>query len=112
MLSPFFSRLPLPIFKLIQSQDSAFFPIPGIDSVLVQLDRLEAPFLFDQEDRALIRKIFTQRRKQIGSLIKKESTDVKEKIDRWLLANKLDRHLRPEQISAINWQQLAAEPKQ
>jgi len=89
-----------------------FFPIPGIDSVLVQLDRLEAPFLFGQEDRALIRKIFTQRRKQIGSLIKKESTDVKEKIDRWLLANKLDRHLRPEQISAINWQQLAAEPKQ
>ena len=25
-----------------------FFPVPGIDSVLVQMDRLEEPFLFNQ----------------------------------------------------------------
>ena len=84
-----------------------FFPIPGIDSVLVKMNRLEKPFLFNQEDRALIRRIFTQRRKQIGSLIKKEDPKVKERIDSWLDSNKLARNLRPEQIGAEHWQLLA-----
>ena len=84
-----------------------FFPIPGIDSVLVQMDRLQKPFLFSQEDRSLIRRIFTQRRKQIGSLIKKEEPKVKERINRWLESNELTRNLRPEQIEAKHWQLLA-----
>ena len=84
-----------------------FFPIPGIDSVLVQMDRLQKPFLFNQEDRSLIRRIFTQRRKQIGSLIKKEEPNVKERINRWLESNELARNLRPEQIEAKQWQLLA-----
>ena len=84
-----------------------FFPIPGIDSVLVQMDRLQKPFHFNQEDRSLIRRIFTQRRKQIGSLIKKEEPNVKERINRWLESNELARNLRPEQIEAKQWQLLA-----
>jgi 16S rRNA (adenine1518-N6/adenine1519-N6)-dimethyltransferase len=84
-----------------------FFPIPGIDSVLVKMNRLEKPFLFKQEDRSLIRRIFTQRRKQIGSLTKKEDPAVKERINRWLDSNKLARNLRPEQIGPEHWQLLA-----
>jgi 16S rRNA A1518/A1519 N6-dimethyltransferase RsmA/KsgA/DIM1 with predicted DNA glycosylase/AP lyase activity len=36
-----------------------FFPIPGIDSVLVQMERLTKPFLYQQEDRTLDTKEFS-----------------------------------------------------
>ena len=80
-----------------------FFPVPGIDSVLVQMDRLEEPFLFNQNVRALIRRIFTQRRKQIGSIIKKEKPEVEEILELWITKQKLARNLRPEQISPEQW---------
>ena len=84
-----------------------FFPIPGIDSVLVKMNRLENPFLFNQKTRALIRKIFTQRRKQIGSLIKKEGGETKQILEKWISGQNLSRSLRPEQISPEEWRALA-----
>ena len=84
-----------------------FFPIPGIDSVLVQMNRLPAPFLYNQKTRTLIRKIFTQRRKQIGSLVKKEEPDTKKILEMWISEQNLSRNLRPEQISPDQWRALA-----
>jgi 16S rRNA (adenine1518-N6/adenine1519-N6)-dimethyltransferase len=84
-----------------------FFPIPGIDSVLVQMNRLPSPFLYNQKTRTLIRKIFTQRRKQIGSLVKKEEPDIKEILEMWISEQNLSRNLRPEQISPEQWRALA-----
>ena len=84
-----------------------FFPIPGIDSVLVQMNRLPSPFLYNQKTRTLIRKIFTQRRKQIGSLVKKEEPDIKEILEMWISEQNLSRNLRPEQISPEQWKALA-----
>ena len=84
-----------------------FFPIPGIDSVLVQMNRLPAPFLYNQKTRTLIRKIFTQRRKQIGSLVKKEESDTKKILEMWISEQNLSRNLRPEQISPEQWRALA-----
>ena len=84
-----------------------FFPIPGIDSVLVQMDRLPAPFLYNQKTRTLIRKIFTQRRKQIGSLVKKEEPDTKKILEMWIAEQNLSRNMRPEQISPDQWRALA-----
>ena len=84
-----------------------FFPIPGIDSVLVQMDRLPAPFLYNQKTRTLIRKIFTQRRKQIGSLVKKEEPDTKKILEMWISEQNLSRNMRPEQISPDQWRALA-----
>ncbi|MBT5717642.1 MAG: ribosomal RNA small subunit methyltransferase A [Opitutae bacterium] len=84
-----------------------FFPIPGIDSVLVKMNRLETPFLFNQKTRSLIRKIFTQRRKQIGSLIKKEEEETKQILEKWIANQNLSRNLRPEQISPEEWRALA-----
>ncbi|MGC9450829.1 MAG: 16S rRNA (adenine(1518)-N(6)/adenine(1519)-N(6))-dimethyltransferase RsmA [Oceanipulchritudo sp.] len=50
---------------------SCFYPVPGVDSMLLHLKLREQPFLFSQPDRDLIRQLFTQRRKQIGSLLQK-----------------------------------------
>ena len=84
-----------------------FFPVPGIDSVLAQMDRLEEPFLYDQKIRSLIRKIFTLRRKQIGSIIKREKPENREVLEKWISIEKIPHNLRPEQISSDKWIALA-----
>jgi 16S rRNA (adenine1518-N6/adenine1519-N6)-dimethyltransferase len=97
-------------FKQVQTHPvprQCFFPIPGIDSVLVHMERLEKTFLYSESDRSLIRKIFTQRRKQISSLVKKEKSEIRERLENWLLTNQIAGNLRPEQISAEKWQTLA-----
>ena len=84
-----------------------FHPVPGIDSMLVRLDRLKNPFLFSKDDRVLIRKIFTQRRKQIGALAKKENNSVREIMLKWLDDMNLPSNFRPEQIKADAWRELS-----
>jgi 16S rRNA A1518/A1519 N6-dimethyltransferase RsmA/KsgA/DIM1 with predicted DNA glycosylase/AP lyase activity len=74
--------------------------------MLVRLDRLENPFLFSKDDRVLIRKIFTQRRKQIGALAKKENSSVREIMLKWLDDLNLPKNFRPEQIEADAWREL------
>lgn len=96
-------------FKLTHSHTvprQCFFPIPGIDSALVKMDRLQNPFLFPKKDRILIRQIFTQRRKQIGSLANKAEQQNKNKINQWIEKLNLARNLRPEQIEPTEWQKL------
>ena len=97
-------------FKQVQTHPvprQCFFPIPGIDSVLVQMERLEKTFLYSASDRSLIRRIFTQRRKQISSLVKKEKSEIRDRLESWLLSCQIAGNLRPEQISAEKWQALA-----
>ena len=97
-------------FKQVQTHPvprQCFFPIPGIDSVLVQMERLEKTFLYSASDRSLIRRIFTQRRKQISSLVKKEKSEIRDRLESWLLSCQIAGNLRPEQISADKWQALA-----
>jgi 16S rRNA (adenine1518-N6/adenine1519-N6)-dimethyltransferase len=52
---------------------SCFYPVPGVDSMLLYLRRKPDPVLVAQSTRNLVRSIFTQRRKQIGSLLQKDS---------------------------------------
>ena len=47
-----------------------FYPVPAVDSVLLNLVRKSKPFVFKKETKLKIRKIFTRRRKQIGTLQK------------------------------------------
>lgn len=84
-----------------------FFPVPAVDSVLARMDRLSKPFLFSPSDRALIRRIFTQRRKQIGSIARQEEESGRIKILSWLEKNGISPTLRPEQIEASKWMELA-----
>ncbi|MDA7823480.1 16S rRNA (adenine(1518)-N(6)/adenine(1519)-N(6))-dimethyltransferase RsmA [Opitutales bacterium] len=84
-----------------------FFPAPSIDSVLLRMDRLENRFPFPNHVRVLIRRIFTQRRKQLGSLIKNEDSAVQEVMHCWLKKQNLCPSIRPEKISCAEWTELA-----
>jgi len=85
-----------------------FHPVPSVDSVLARMDILPDPFLFSAPDRALIRRIFTQRRKQIGSIARQEDDATRSGILDWLKGNELDQTLRPEQIEPEAWIGLAS----
>jgi 16S rRNA (adenine1518-N6/adenine1519-N6)-dimethyltransferase len=85
-----------------------FFPAPSVDSVLLRMDRLPQPIEFSKSARELVRRIFTQRRKQIGSLIKKEPEPINEVMQGWLAEEGLCPTLRPEKIEVCQWATLAS----
>jgi 16S rRNA (adenine1518-N6/adenine1519-N6)-dimethyltransferase len=80
-----------------------FHPAPAVDSVLLRLDKLPQPFVFPRSVRLLIRRIFTQRRKQLGSLIKKEPKDLSDVLLAWLERNAICPTIRPEKITVFQW---------
>ena len=67
------------------------------------MDLLGDPFLFSAIHRALIRRIFTRRRKQIGAIAKQEDDATRSGILDWLNDNELSQTLRPEQIEPEAW---------
>lgn len=83
-----------------------FYPAPAVDSMLIRMDLKEDAFLFSSATRALIRKIFTQRRKQLGSLARKEAPEIKEIILPWLAQGEHPSSSRPEQIPSSDWKRL------
>ncbi len=83
-----------------------FHPAPAVDSVLLRLDRCPEPFLFPEETRALIRRLFTRRRKQMGGLAKAEDEETRERLETWFVRENLSPTLRPEQIPAQYWHSL------
>ena len=85
-----------------------FFPAPSVDSVLLRMDRLPQPIEFSKSARELVRRIFTQRRKQIGSLIKKEPEPIIEVMQGSLAEEGLCPTLRPEKIEVCQWATLAS----
>ena len=85
---------------------TCFHPQPEVDSVLLRLDRKEAPCPLPRATRELIRRLFTRRRKQIGGLARTEEAKTRAAIEAWLSDQNLSPTLRPEQIAAAAWQQL------
>ena len=85
-----------------------FYPAPKIDSVLLRLDRQECPVRFSVTDRDLVRRIFTRRRKQLGSLCKSDSNPKAYKWFEQLVAAEIKLTVRPEELSIERWQDLAA----
>ena len=89
---------------------SCFFPVPGVDSLLLHLRRKDHAILFCAASRKLIRQVFTQRRKQIGSLLQKEPH-----LQMWLDSLpdfECSRTTRPESIPLEAWLALDAVLKQ
>ena len=80
-----------------------FFPAPSVDSALLRMDRLENRFPFPKDVRVLIRRVFTQRRKQLGSLIKKETKELGDILLDWLERNALCPTIRPEKVTVTHW---------
>ena len=80
---------------------TCFYPVPGVDSLLLHLKLKSNPVLLGRQTRELVRKLFTQRRKQIGSLI--SSID---ELQRWLEMLpqfECSRASRPESIPVEAW---------
>lgn len=90
-----------------------FFPVPAVESYLLNLARRPAPFRFAPEVKRLIRACFQQRRKQIGTLLRGRLPDHGAAWLAQLAALGLDARTRPEQIPVLAWQRLtvpSAEP--
>lgn len=84
-----------------------FQPVPDVDSVLIVLDRTTTPQRLSPEAYALIRSIFTRRRKQIGGIIRAMNHAA---LGNWLecVANehKITSSTRPEAIPVNAWLEL------
>lgn len=83
-----------------------FHPAPKVDSVLLRLDLKEDAVHFPKEVRECIRRIFTLRRKQLGSLCKKETNPG---ISTWfdhLVSKGYSASIRPEEITYQDWCEL------
>ncbi|CAI8261703.1 MAG: Ribosomal RNA small subunit methyltransferase A [Puniceicoccaceae bacterium MED-G32] len=88
---------------------SCFYPKPKVDSTLIRLDLKQCAICFSKETKALIRTIFTQRRKQIASLCKKSDNEV---IKHWLeslFTKGYTQSVRAEEIDLPSWQLLGYE---
>lgn len=88
---------------------ACFYPAPKVDSILLRLDKKNQPIHFSLKTRECIRRIFTQRRKQLGSLCRKEKdTAVLEWFNR-LIEKGISETVRPEAIKVEDWAQLSLE---
>lgn len=85
---------------------ACFHPRPDVDSFLLHLVRKPAPFLFPAPVKELIRTIFQQRRKQIGSLLRGKLPDEGQAWLHTLSGYELGPQARPEEIPVGAWQQL------
>lgn len=86
---------------------ACFHPRPDVDSRLMVLERKPAPFHFDPPVKALIRRCFQQRRKQIGSLLR--NLPAAAAGPAWLAdlaAAGIGAQARPEQIPVALWEKL------
>jgi 16S rRNA (adenine1518-N6/adenine1519-N6)-dimethyltransferase len=84
-----------------------FHPAPKVDSVLLRLDRKPNAIRFSPEARRCIRDIFTQRRKQLGSLCKKSNYTPAHAWFEGLIAKGFSPTIRPEEVPVTEWETLA-----
>ncbi len=83
-----------------------FHPAPKVDSTLLRLDLREDAVFFSVESRECIRSIFTQRRKQLGALCRR---DPNPRIKDWfeqLIARGYPATIRPEEVPLDEWVRL------
>lgn len=82
-----------------------FYPVPGVDSVLLHLVRRCDPVLFAPGTRKAIRTLFTQRRKQIAGMVRRTAgfESQGENWLRWLQANGIDHRERAENLPLSAW---------
>ena len=84
-----------------------FHPAPKVDSALLRLDLREDAVHFSAAARECIRGIFTQRRKQLGALCKRDPhPEAREWFDS-IVADGVKATVRPEELAIEYWQELA-----
>jgi 16S rRNA (adenine1518-N6/adenine1519-N6)-dimethyltransferase len=85
-----------------------FYPEPKVDSVLLCLRRRADARAFSPSTKKLIREFFTQRRKQLGALVRRANQP---SLHQWLErlpAHGLDARARPEELPLAAWLELDA----
>jgi len=85
-----------------------FYPEPKVDSVLLSLRRKPNARAFHPSTKKLIREFFTQRRKQMGALVRRTN---RPELNKWLEnfpAHGLDARARPEDLPLAAWLELDA----
>ena len=90
--------------QLISAQ--CFYPAPKVDSILLRLDRRTEVIHFSLAARECIRRIFTQRRKQLGALCKNDSQAGALIWFNELLKNGVSSTARPEELAIEHWQSI------
>ena len=85
-----------------------FHPAPKVDSVLLRLDRKPKAIRFSPTARECIRRIFTQRRKQLGALCKRDPQSEALTWFNQLLEQGVTPTIRPEELPIEHWQKLTA----
>ena len=86
---------------------ACFHPKPDVDSFLLNLVRKEKPVLFSPEIKLLIRSLFQQRRKQIGSTLRSKAPMWVDRFMEQLTAAGLSAQVRAEAVPLEVWQRLA-----
>lgn len=84
-----------------------FHPAPKVDSVLLRLDRKANAIHFSKAARECVRRIFTQRRKQLGALCKRDPQPEAIEWFRSLVDQGVPVTVRPEALALEHWQELA-----
>jgi 16S rRNA (adenine1518-N6/adenine1519-N6)-dimethyltransferase len=87
---------------------ACFYPAPQVDSLLLRVERRKQAIRYSSAARDCIRRIFTQRRKQLGALCKK---DPQPEAVAWfaelLEKQSISPTVRPEELPLEYWQQLS-----
>jgi len=83
-----------------------FHPAPKVDSVLLRLDRKQDAITFTPAARECIRRIFTQRRKQLGALCRRDPRPEAELWFKQLIDQGIVPNIRPEDLPLKHWQSL------
>ena len=85
---------------------NCFYPAPKVESILLRLDLKADPVRFSPQARDCVRRIFTQRRKQLHALCRR---DPQAKALTWfqdLLEQGVSPTVRPEDLPLEHWQKL------
>lgn len=89
---------------LVKAQ--CFHPAPKVDSALLRLDRKDNAIHFSSKARECIRRIFTQRRKQLGALCRRDPEPQAQVWFDSLTATGISPTIRPEELAIEHWQTL------
>ena len=82
---------------------ACFHPRPDVDSALMHLVRKPAPFIFSAGEKAIVRRCFQQRRKQIGAIIRDQIPDHEAQWRELLQADGFLSTVRAETIPVATW---------
>ena len=83
---------------------SSFYPQPNVDSVLIYMEKLENPVIFNSNVKQLIRTIFTRRRQQLQRICRELDCSLSKTLNAFLEKSTKNMASRPEELDIMFWQ--------